>query len=255
MRLKDKVAIVTGGGSGIGHQSCLQFAREGARVLVVDILADKAKQVARQITEKGGVAEASAEDVSSEEGAKRIASRATDLWKRVDILVNNAASFHHKTVEEATAADWETVLKVNVLGTSFCTKYAVPFMKQQGSGSIINVASINGLVAMPTGWTNYSASKAAIVNMSKSMAYDFAPFGIRVNCLCPGMIHTPAMEDLLKTMNMTRKQAEDQFLGPRCMLKRFGEAHEIAAIILTMASDEASYMTGATIVVDGGYTS
>ena len=91
--------------------------------------------------------------------------------------------------------------------------------------------------------------------MSKSMAYDYAPFGIRVNCLCPGMIHTPAMVDLLKTMNMTRKEAEDKFLGPRCMLKRFGEPQEIAAIILTMASDEASYLTGATIVVDGGYTS
>ena len=255
MRLKDKVTIVTGGGSGIGHHTCLQFAREGAKVLVVDLLGDKAKDVARQIKEQGGVAEPMAEDVSTEEAANRIASRAGDLWKRIDILVNNAACFHHRTVEEATAADWEAVFKVNVLGTSFCTKYVLPYMKKQGSGSIINIASINGLVAMPTGWTNYSASKAAIVNMSKSMAYDYAPFGIRVNCLCPGMIHTPAMVDLLKTMNMTREEAEDKFLGPRCLLKRFGEPQEIAAIILTMASDEASYMTGATIVVDGGYTS
>jgi NAD(P)-dependent dehydrogenase (short-subunit alcohol dehydrogenase family) len=255
MRLKDKVAIVTGGGSGIGHHTCVQFAREGARVLVVDIVGEKAMQIASQIKDKGGIAEPLAEDVSSEKGAKRIASRAAELWSRIDILVNNAASFHHRTVDEATAADWEAVFKVNVLGTSFCTKYALPYMKEQRSGSIINVASINGLRAMPTGWTNYSASKAAIVNMSKSMAFDYAPFGIRVNCMCPGMIYTPAMEDLLKTMNMTRKEAEEKFLGPRCMLKRFGEAHEIAAIILAMASDEASYMTGATIVVDGGYTS
>lgn len=254
MRLKDKVAIVTGGGSGIGHHTCLQFAREGARVLVVDILGDKAKKIARQITDNGGVAEGLAEDISSEESAKRIATAAVERWKRLDILVNNAASFHHKTVDEATAADWETVLKVNVLGTSFCCKHAVPFMKQQHSGSIVNVASINALGAMPTGWTNYSASKAAIVNMSKSMAFDYAPFGIRVNCICPGMIYTPAMEDLLVTMGVNRKQAEEKFLGPRCLMRRFGEPHEIAAIILMMASDEASYMTGSTVVVDGGYT-
>ncbi len=255
MRLKDKVGIVTGGGSGIGHHTCLQFAREGARVLVVDILGDKAKEVARQITDKGGTAEALAEDVSTEEGAKRIASHAEKRWGRIDILVNNAASFHHKSTEEATQADWETVLKVNVLGTGFCTKYAVPIMKRQKSGSIINIASINGLVAMFGDWMIYSASKAAIVNMSKSMAMDYAPFGIRVNSVCPGMIHTPAMETLLGQMGVTRKQAEEQFLGPRCMLKRFGESWEIAPVIVLLASDEASYITGSTFVADGGYTS
>jgi len=174
MRLKDKVAIVTGGGSGIGHQTCLQFAREGAKVLVVDLLGDKAKDVAHQITGKGVWQRRWRKTFPPKTARSALHRTAGTLWKRIDILVNNAASFHHRSVEEATAADWETVLKVNVLGTSFCTKYALPFMKQQGSGSIINVASINGLVAMPTGWTNYSASKAAIVNMSKSMAYDYA---------------------------------------------------------------------------------
>jgi NAD(P)-dependent dehydrogenase (short-subunit alcohol dehydrogenase family) len=255
MRLDGKVAIVTGGGSGIGHHTCLQFASEGARVLVVDILGEKAKRIAKEITDKGGIAEACAEDVSNEEGAKNIASRAESLWNRIDVLVNNAASFHHKSTEEATYTDWETVLKVNVMGTGFCSKYAVPIMKRQKSGSIIHVASINGLVATSGEWMIYNASKAAIVNMAKSMAIEYAPFGIRANCVCPGMIYTPAMETLLGQMGKTRKEAEVEFLGPRCMLKRFGESWEIAPVLVLLASDEASYITGATFVADGGYTS
>lgn len=255
MKLKDKVAIVTGGGSGIGHHASLHMGREGARILVVDIAEERAQRVAREVAANGGIAEAIKCDVSSEQGAQEIVGRAETLWKRVDILVNNAASFHHRSAEQATEDDWERVLKVNVLGTSFCTKYVVPIMKRQRSGSIINVASINGLVAMDGDWMTYSATKAAIVNMSKSLAKEYASFGVRVNSVCPGMIHTPAMEELLVQLGLTRKQAEDDFLGPRCMLKRFGEAWEIAPVIVLLASDEASYVTGATFVVDGGYAS
>lgn len=255
MRLENKVAVVTGGGSGIGHHTCIYLAREGAKVLVVDVLRDKAEQIASEINGMGGIAEPLTLDISTEEGAKQIATRAEKLWQRLDILVNNAASFHHKNTEEATAEDWNTTLRVNVLGTSFCTKYAVVLMKKQGSGSIVNVASINGLAAMSSGWMTYNASKAAIVNMSKSMALDLSRFHIRVNCLCPGMIYTPAMETLLVQLGMTRKEAEAKFLGPRCMMERFGEPQEIAPFIALLVSDEASYMTGATVVVDGGYTS
>jgi len=167
--------------------------------------------------------------------------------------VNNAASFHHHRIEDVTRPDWDRVWSVNVLGTSFCSKYAVAVMKKQGGGSIINIASINALGAMPD-WMTYNATKAAIVEMSKSMAMDLAPFHIRVNCLCPGMIHTPAMDTLLGQMGLTVAQGEQQLLGPRCLMKRFGKPDEIAAAILFLASDEASYMTGATMVVDGGYT-
>jgi NAD(P)-dependent dehydrogenase (short-subunit alcohol dehydrogenase family) len=255
MRLKDKVAIVTGGGSGIGQAACLQFAREGAQVLVVDIVPEKVEKVVREIAAAGGAAEGLTADVSTEEGAKSIASRCDSLWHRLDVLVNNAASFHHRSVEEATQADWENVLKVNVLGTSFCTKHAVALMKRQQSGSIVNVSSINGLGAMAPIWTTYSASKAAIVNMSRSMAVDFAPSNIRVNCVCPGMIFTPALEYELVQLNVTRKYAEENIMVPRCLMKRFGEPSEIAPVILFLASDEASYVTGATFVADGGYTS
>ncbi len=255
MRLKDKVAIVTGGGSGIGHSTCVQFAGEGARVLVADIAGEKVERVVRELTDAGGIAEGLEADISTEAGAEKIASRADALWHRLDVLVNNAASFHHKSTEEANQADWETVLRVNVLGTSFCTKHAVARMKRQGSGSIINVASINGLVGMAGIWTTYSASKAAIINMSKSMARDYASFNIRVNCVCPGMIYTPALEQELVLLNVTKKYAEENIMGPRCLLKRFGKPEEIAPVILLLASDEASYITGATFVADGGYTS
>jgi meso-butanediol dehydrogenase/(S,S)-butanediol dehydrogenase/diacetyl reductase len=255
MRLKDKVAVVTGGGSGIGHHACLQMAREGAKVLVVDLVPSRAQLVAQEIKDSGGISAFLAVDISNEEGAKKLATTAEGLWGRLDVLVNNAASFHHVTTEEATASDWERVFKVNVWGASFCVKHVLAIMKRQKSGSIINVASINGLVGMGPEWVKYSASKAALVNMTKTMAKDFVQHNIRVNCLCPGMIHTPAMEDLLKQLNVTRKEAEEKFLGPRCLLRRFGESHEMAPFIVLMASDEASYLTGATIVVDGGYTS
>jgi len=253
MRLADKTAVVTGGGSGIGRATCLLFAREGCRVLVADIDGQKAEQVAQEIGKAGGVAASLQEDVSSEEGAKNIISRAVELWPRLDILVNNATSFHHKEVGEATREDWMKVLNVGVLGTSFCSKYAVSVMKNQNRGSIINVGSINALVALP-GWMTYNATKAAIVNMSKSMALDLGPFNIRVNCVCPGMTLTPAMDTLLAQMWVSVEEAERTFLGPRCILKRFAKPEEIANAILFLASDEASYMTGATLVVDGGYT-
>jgi len=253
MRLKDKVGIITGGGSGIGHATGLQFAREGARVLVVDIDGEKARQVAQEIKSRGGAGEALAADVSTEASAEKIVARAVELWGRVDVLVNNAASFHRKRVEDATRADWEKVWSVNVLGTSFCSRYAVEVMKKQGSGSIIDIASINGLIAMPD-WMSYNATKAAIVEMSKSMAMDLAPFHIRVNCVCPGVTHTPAVDRLLAEFGISAEEAEKTYVAPRCLMKRFGKPEEIAPAILFLASDEASYMTGATVVVDGGFT-
>lgn len=253
MRLKDKVAIITGAGSGIGRATAIQFAREGARVLIVDRDGARAAQVAGEIAALGGRAEAFTADISTEENARKIVAKAVELWKRVDILVNNAASFHHKRVEDATRADWDQALSVNVMGTSFCSKYAVAAMKAQGSGAIVNVASINGLIAMPD-WMTYNATKAAIVEMSKSMALDLSPFNIRVNCVCPGVTHTPALDELMVSMGVSPEEVVKAYIAPRCLIKRFGKPEEIAPAILFLASDEASYMTGATVVVDGGFT-
>jgi NAD(P)-dependent dehydrogenase (short-subunit alcohol dehydrogenase family) len=253
MRLKDRISIVTGGGSGIGRATALQFAREGACVLVADIDGSGGAQTVASIEAAGGRAAAVVADVSDEAAAARIVRRAVELWARVDILVNNAASFLHRRVEEATRVDWEKVLGVNVMGTSFCSKHAVEDMKTHGGGAIVNVASINGLIAMP-GWITYNASKAAVIHMSRSMAMDLAPFGIRVNCVCPGITDTPALRRLLVEMGITLEEAVEAYAVPRCLIKRFGKPEEIAAAIAFLASDEASYMTGSTVVVDGGFT-
>jgi NAD(P)-dependent dehydrogenase (short-subunit alcohol dehydrogenase family) len=253
MRLKDRMSIVTGGGSGIGRATALQFAREGACVLVADIDGSGGAQTVASIEAGGGRAAAMIADVSDEAAAARIVRRAVELWGRVDILVNNAASFHHRRVEEATRADWERVLGVNVMGTSFCSKHAVEDMKTHGGGAIVNVASINGLIAMPA-WITYNASKAAVIHMSRSMAMDLGPFGIRVNCVCPGITDTPALRRLLVEMGLTFEEAVAAYAVPRCLIKRFGKPEEIAAAITFLASGEASYMTGSTVVVDGGFT-
>lgn len=253
MRLENKVAVITGGASGIGRATCNLFAREGARVVVADLAGDRADQLARGIAGQGGVAQAIEADISTERGAERIVSRAVELWGGLDILVNNAATFIYKRVEDATREDWLAALDVNVIGTALCSKYAVAAMQKQGRGSIVNVASINGLVAMPN-WVTYNATKAAIVNMSKSMALDLGPFNIRVNCVCPGITRTPALDVVLGEMGLSMQETEKIFAEPRCIIKRFGTAEEIAPAILFLASEEASYLTGATIVVDGGFT-
>jgi len=253
MRLRDKVAVVTGEGAGIGEATAVRFAQEGARVLAVDIDRESVEQVVSKIRAAGGEAETLAADVAVEESGQLIAERCVALWSRLDILVNNAAVFRHRRVEDAVRDDWERVMSVNVMGTSFCSKYAVRVMKQQGSGSIVNIASINGLIAMAD-WMTYNASKAAIVEISKSMSLDLGPFNIRVNCVCPGVTRTPALERVFVEYNVEPDQAVQDFIAHRCHIKRFGRPDEIASAILFAASDEASYMTGATLVVDGGYS-
>lgn len=252
-RFEGKSIIVTGAASGIGRATALQAAREGARVLLADIDGTGATRVADEIRKAGGEADSIVADVSTEGGAEAITARALERWKRVDVLVNNAASFHYKRVEDATRADWEKVWSVNVVGTSLCSKHAVVAMKRQGEGAIVNVASINGLIAMPN-WMTYNATKAAVVEMSKSMAMDLAPWAIRVNCVCPGVTQTPALDRAIADLGMTAEQIVEAVISPRCLIKRFGKPEEVAPVILMLASAEASYMTGATVVVDGGFT-
>lgn len=252
MRLQNKAAIVTGAGAGIGEAIARRFAAEGGQVLVADIDGERATAVADAICAGGGAAVALAGDVSREDAARAIADKALEHFSRIDILVNNAANFVHKRVEDATAEDWHAVLGVNVLGTSFCSKHAVAAMKQTGGGNIVNIASINGLVAMPE-WMTYNASKAAIIEMSKSMAMDLAPFNIRVNCVCPGMTMTPALRRAIAEVGAPEEEVLRVHLAPHALIKRWGRPEEIAAGVLFLASDEASYVTGATLVIDGGF--
>ncbi len=253
MRLKDKTAVITGAGSGIGRAAALQFAREGARVLVADIAGNRANAVVAEIAEQGGTSEAFVVDVSDEEGAGRMIARAVELWGGLDILVNNAASFIAKRIDDVTREEFEQVWAVNVLGTTWCSKHAVVPMKERKRGAIVNIASINGLISMRDQMT-YNATKAAVIEMSKSMAEDLSAWNIRVNCVCPGVTDTPALRAGLDAWGIPEEEIIRTRIEPYCLMKRFGRPEEIAPAILFLASDEASYMTGATVVVDGGFT-
>lgn len=250
MRLKNKVGIVTGGASGIGKATACLFAKEGALVVVADVDALKGQDTVSLIRRDGGEAEFVQADVSKEDQARRITEQAVARYGRVDILVNDAAVFVLKGFSASTE-EWQQSLAVNVMGMVFCTKYASEEMKKHG-GAIVNLGSISSWIAEPDCFT-YSATKGAILQMTRNLAMDLAPFGIRVNCVCPGTILTPASIGHMEKIGLTLEQFKAEE-GARTLLKRLGEPLEIASAILFLVSDEASYITGTSLMVDGGYT-
>jgi NAD(P)-dependent dehydrogenase (short-subunit alcohol dehydrogenase family) len=251
MRMKDKVAIITGAGSGIGQATALLFAEEGARVIVADIDSVGGEKTVAAIREEKGTALFVEADISKEESAKKITEETLKAFGRVDILVNNAATFVHKGFD-ATMEDWQRSLGVNIIGTSMVSKYAAKEMEKSGGGAIVNLSSISAWVAQPHFFA-YSATKGAILQMTRNMAMDLAPAKIRVNCVCPGAILTPASYRHMEKIGMTFEEFDVEE-GAKTLLKRMGKAREVACAILFMASDEATYITGTHLMVDGGYT-
>jgi dihydroanticapsin dehydrogenase len=250
MRLKHKVAIITGAGSGIGLATAQLFASEGAKVVVVDIEKASGSHAVQLIAQSGGQAVFVEADISSETAAKRIAQEAIATFEGIDILVNNAAAFVLKGFE-ATVEEWRRSWNVNVLGTVLCTKYAVDAMKKTG-GAIVNLGSISSVIAEADMFA-YSATKGAILQMTRNMAMDLAQFGIRVNCVCPGPILTPASLQHMEKIGLSTEQFKATE-GSKTLLNRVGDPREVASAILFLASHEASYITGASLMVDGGYT-
>jgi len=250
-RLKDKVAIITGGGSGIGRATCELFAEEGARVIVADVDQREGDAVAALINKAGGQAHFVQADISLEADAAGLTAEAVRTFGGLDLLVNNAAVFILKGLE-ATVEDWRRSLDVNLIGPSLVSKYAVEEMKKRGSGAIVNLGSMSGFIAQPH-FVTYSSTKAALVQMTKNMAMDLAPFKIRVNCVCPGTVITRATERHRAQVGISLEQfmAEE---GAKHLLKRVGQPREVAYAILFLASDEASFITGTHLMVDGGYT-
>jgi len=250
-RLKDKVAIVTGGAHGIGRATAVLFAEEGAKVTIADPSVQAGEACAASIRETRGEAIFVRTDISSEDDCRNCCDQTVGTFDRLDVLVNNGAVFVLKGLE-ASIEDWQHVLGVNVVGTALMSRFASEYMKQFGGGSIVNLGSISSFVAQPS-FVTYSATKAAILQMTRNMAMDLAPFKIRVNCICPGTVLTRASEEHMARVGMTREEfiaAE----GPKNLLNHVGEPREVAYPILFLASDEASFITGTHLMVDGGYT-
>jgi len=251
MRLKDKVAIVTGVGAGIGEAIAVRFAEEGARLVLADIQEAAGQATLGKVTGLGAKAVFVMADISKEESAKEISSAAVAAFGGIDIVVNNAADFTQKDVEHAEVADWQRVLGVNVIGTALVAKFAIPHLKAKG-GSIVNLASMSGLIAQAS-FATYNASKGAVITMTKCMALDLAPYKIRVNSVCPGCILTSASYREIERLGLTFEEWRDT-VAPLHMLNRLGEPVEVANAVLFLASDEASFITATHLLVDGGYT-
>lgn len=251
MRLRDKVAILTGVGAGIGEAIALRFAQEGARLVLADIQEGAGKATLEKALALGAEGIFVQADISLEENARRISDRAVERFGGIDVVVNNAADFTQMGVEKAEVADWQRVLGVNVIGTALVAKFAIPHMKARG-GSIVNVASMSGLIAQGD-FATYNASKGAVITMTKCMALDLAPHKIRVNSVCPGCILTSASYREIARLGVTFEQWRDS-VAPLHMLNRLGEPHEVASAVLFLASDESSFITAAHLMVDGGYT-
>lgn len=246
MRLKDKVAIVTGSGQGIGRGIALALAREGAKIAVSDVT-DMIYDVAKEVTSLGSEALTLKADVSSSTQTEEMVKRTVEKFGRLDILVNNAGIYPFKPLLEMTEADWDKVLNINLKGVFNCTKAAASQMVNQKSGKIVNIASIAGVVVGFTSLTHYSASKGGIMGFTRSSALELAPYGINVNAIAPGSIETPGTK-----MDMNAESTK-QFLQ-MIPLKRIGQPEDIANAVLFLVSEESSYITGQCIVIDGGYT-
>jgi len=252
LNLRDKVAIVTGGGRGIGEAICVALANEGAHVVVSDIDHTTATAVSEGIKALGRKALPIRSDVSNREEVNRLTELAFQEFGRIDILVNNAGISPKKEggptlTWEITPEEWDLVMGVNLKGALFCSQQAVKYMLQQKAGAIVNIASLAGKAPrepMPTG-AHYNISKAGIINLTQKLAAELAPHGIRVNAIAPGRIATP-----MATLASTES---NQVMLERTPMGRFGKPEEIANLVLFLASEVSSYITGETVNINGGW--
>lgn len=251
MEFENKVAVVTGAGMGIGQAIATAFAQEGASVAVVDINAETGNGAVREIQDGGGQAIFIEADVSKAVEAQRIATETVATFGGLDILVNNAGIQHYGSVVETTEAEWDRVIGVNLKSVYLCSKYCIPEIQKRGGGAVINIASVQGLASQAR-VAPYSASKGGVISLTRNMAIDFALSNIRVNCVCPGSIDTPMLRWAAELTG--NPQGAIREWGDLHVLKRVGKPEEVAQVVLFLASERSSFVTGAAYVVDGGLT-
>jgi NAD(P)-dependent dehydrogenase (short-subunit alcohol dehydrogenase family) len=251
MRLANKVALITGGGSGIGKASCLLFAREGAKVVVVDLKQETAEATAEEIRQAGGEARGFAADVSKAKDSEAMVAFAEESYGRLDIAFNNAGVFHpnDESVTNTSEEIWDMVIDVNLKGVFLGCKYEVPALLRAGGGSIINTASFVAVMGAAVPQIAYTASKGGVLAMTREIAVEFARQNIRANSLCPGPVETPLLAELLADPARRNRRLVHIPQG------RFARAEEMANAALFLASDESSFVTGSVITADGGMTS
>jgi NAD(P)-dependent dehydrogenase (short-subunit alcohol dehydrogenase family) len=251
VRLQDKVTIITGAGGGMGRTAARMFAAEGARVVCVDVTEEMAESAAAEARAAGGEATSVAGDVSKEDDARRMVDHAVATFGRVDALYNNAgimpAADH--SVIDTDVETWDKVMAVNVRGVFLGCKYAIPKMVEQGAGSIINVASFVAILGCSVPQDAYTASKGAVLSLTRSLAVQFAPQGVRTNAISPGPIETPLLMDWL-----VKDEEAKRIRLARNPTGRFGKPEEIVHVAVYLASDESRWTNGANLVIDGGIT-
>ena len=252
MRFANKIAVVTGGGTGIGRAICERLAAEGANIVVAEIEEENGAEAANAIEASGAESLFCKTDTSDSASVAAMATAAVERFGTVDVLVNNAAAFVFGTVEEVTQEDWNRVFGVNVIGYANCVRELLPAFRAAGRGAVVNVASMSSFIAQPE-FIPYNASKGAVAQLTRCLAMDLAAENIRVNAVCPGAIRTRATDRHIAKLGLDPQQAYVDF-GKDALMQRMGKPEEIASVAAFLASDDASYMTGAHVIVDGGAT-
>ena len=248
MRLKDKVAIVTGGGSGIGKAAALAFAREGAKVVVADISPERADETATEIVKQGGEAMGMKVDVRQAEGVEKLVGETVGKFGKLDIMYNNAGIFDGNPLIHTFSEEmWDAVMDTNAKGVFLGCRYAIPEMLKQGKGKIINTASVCGFGGRSAG-PAYTASKHAIIGITRQVAAWYGSMGIYCNCICPSIVTTKMTEELLQVPEIVETSLKAIPLG------RFSQPEEMTPLLVYLASDESDYVTGAAVTIDGGWT-
>lgn len=247
MRLADKVAIITGGASGIGRATAFLFAKEGAKIVIADLNETNSSETVDRIRSAGGEATSVLTDVTSAKDVEVMVKSVCNAYGKLNVLFTGAGIAMRLPVAELPEEDWDRCIAINLKGTYLCCKFAIPEMIKNGEGAIISVASIYGIVGSKNR-AAYLASKGGVANMTRGMALDYAAENIRVNCICPGFTDTPLVRSIVKT------RAEYQSLAGQHPMGRLATPQDIAYGALYLASDEAAFVTGIALPIDGGYT-